>query len=229
MTNEISPVPTPGSQALSRLPIFGPPALLPGEDAAAYDQLLASVSGNLKPSDIFEEIWVHEIVDLAWDSFRWRRLLAGFLQTAIPRELERILKPLLQNQPETSLGGTSLMSKLHAAMNPFNAGQKLAADWVARDPEAITHVNELLASAGMTMDHVHAQATASELEKIERFNRLNASAEGRRNTLLREIEHHRAPFAQRLRPEISKIEDAEFVTVEPDAGAATGQPHKIAA
>ena len=77
----------------------------------------------------------------------------------------------------------------------------------------------LLASAGLTMDNVIAQATASELDKIERFNRLIASAEGRRNALLREIEHHRQPFAQRLRAEVHKIENAEFETVETNAAA----------
>lgn len=70
MTNVVKAVPKPASQALSCLHIFGPPRLLKGEDAAAYDDLFARVSGNLKPSDIFEEIWVSEIVDLIWERFR---------------------------------------------------------------------------------------------------------------------------------------------------------------
>ena len=72
------------------------------------------------------------------------------------------------------------------------------------------------------MDNVIAQTIANELEKIERFNRLIASAEGRRNSLLREIEHHRAPFAQRLRAEVHKIENAEFETFETNAATSTG-------
>jgi hypothetical protein len=227
MTGNISPMAKPGSQALSRPQIFGPPALLPGEDSAGYNDLLARASGSLKPSDIFEEIWVREIVDLAWESFRWRRQLKSFIETTIPRVLEAILKPLLKNQPEPPRG-SSFIATLEAARNVWNAGPKLISDWVAQDPAAIARVNELLASAGMTMDHVHARATASELDKIERFNRLIASAEGRRNTLLREIEHHRAAFSQKLRAEIKKIEDAEFETVESDADA-TGAHPKIAA
>jgi hypothetical protein len=221
MTNNISIVPTPASQALSRFPIFGSPPLLAGEDAAAYGDLLARVSGNLKPSDIFEEIWVREIADLISESLRWRRHLAGFLATAIPKVLERILKPIVQNQPEPVPSGTSWSSKLKAAQASLNAGSTLATDWAARDPAAIERVNGLLASAGLTMDNVIAQTTASELDKIERFNRLIASAEGRCNALLREIEHHRAPFAQRLRAEIHKIENAEFETVEANAVAPT--------
>ena len=52
MSNQIGTVPKPAAQALSCLPIFGPPPLLKGEDAAAYDDLLIRVSGNLKPSHL---------------------------------------------------------------------------------------------------------------------------------------------------------------------------------
>jgi hypothetical protein len=215
--NNNVPAQTP---ALSRLAIFGPIPLLPGENAAAYDDLLARVSGNLKPSDIFEEIWVREIVDLIWESLRWRRHLVGFLATAIPKTLERILKPLAQNQPEAGSGRGSFIDRLHAAEASLKGGSTLVTDWAAGDPTAIERVNKLLASAGLTMDNVIAQTTASELEKIERFNRLIASAEWRRNTLLREIDRRRASFAQKVRSEIHRIEDAEFKTIEADTSAA---------
>jgi hypothetical protein len=221
MPNETNSVPARTLQTVNRLAIFGPTPLLAGESAAAYDDLLAGVSGNLKPSDIFEEIWVREIADLIWESLRWRRHLASFLATAIPQVLQRTLKPIAQNWPEVPRG-SGFIGKLRAAEAALNAGSTLAADWGRGDPAAIERVNQLLASAGLTMDHVIAQATVSELDKIERFNRLIASTEGRRNALLREIEHHRAPFAQRLRAEVHKIENAEFETVETNVAASTG-------
>ena len=64
------------------------------------------------------------------------------------------------------------------------------------------------------MDDIIAQAVTHELEKIERFNRLIASAEWRRNALLREIDRRRASFAQKLRHEVTKIEEAEFNTIK---------------
>jgi hypothetical protein len=219
MTNKISTVPTQASQTLSCLSIFGPPPLFKGEDAAAYDELLARVSGNLKPSDIFEEIWVREIVDLMWETFRWRRHLASFHESAIPKTLARILQPLTQNEPEAH--GTSLMAKLRAAGDAHNAGEKLANEWAAGDKTATELVQGKLVSAGMTMASVVAQATASELDKIERFNRLIASAEWRCNALLHEIERHRATIAQKRRNEVRKIENAEFETVEANAVAPT--------
>ena len=220
--NNNVPAQTP---VLSRLAIFGPIPLLAGENAAAYDDLLARVSGNLKPSDIFEEIWVRENADLIWENLRWRRHLAGFIATAIPKTLERILEPLAQNQPEPGSRRGSFIARMHAAEASLKAGATLVTDWAAGDPAAIERVNKLLASAGLTMDNVIAQTTASELDKIERFNRLIASAGSRCNTQLREIEHHRAPFAQRLRAEIHKIEDAEFTI---DSSTDTAEQNAIA-
>jgi len=221
MTNKTKIAPAPTVQALSCLSIFGPPPLLPGEDAASYDDLLARVSGNLKPSDIFEEIWTREIVDLIWETARWRRNLAAFIATVIPKVLERMLKPLAQNQPKPASHGGGILAKLHAAQASLNGGQNLATDWAAGDPAAKEHVNQLLASAGLTMESVVAQALASELDKIERFNRLIASAEARCNALLHEVERHRATFAQKLRGELHKIEDAEFQTIKANSIAPT--------
>jgi hypothetical protein len=203
------------TSALSRLAIFGPIPLLAGESAAAYDDLLARVSGNLKPSDIFEEIWVREIVDLIWETLRWRRHQAGFIKAAVPKVLGTILKPLA-SEPASRRG--SFIERLRAEEKALKDAPELASEWAAGDPAATQRVNQLLESIGVTMDDVVTQAVAQELDKIERFNRLIAGAEWRRNALLREIDRRRASFAQKLRSEVHKIEAAE--TIEPDTGVA---------
>jgi hypothetical protein len=68
-TNPTNGAPGPAA----RLDLFGPPPLIEGEDAAAYDELLLRISGAVKPADILEDIWVREIVDLVWGAFRLRR------------------------------------------------------------------------------------------------------------------------------------------------------------
>src|ERR1700680_24366 len=60
-------------RAAGRSVPFGPPPLIEGEDAAAYDELLTRVSAAVKPADILEDIWVRDIVDLVWHAFRLRR------------------------------------------------------------------------------------------------------------------------------------------------------------
>ena len=53
---EIAAPTVPGR--VQRLALFGPPPLLEGEDAAAYDQLLARIYAAVKPLDIIYEIFV---------------------------------------------------------------------------------------------------------------------------------------------------------------------------
>lgn|SRR5262245_10837507 len=195
------------SPVLTRLAIFGPPALLAGEDSVAYDDLLARVSGHLKPTDIVEEIWVREIVDHIWENLRHRRHQTAFIQAAVLQRLEKVLPRV--SQP-ASRGG-SLVERMHAAEEALKAPAELVSQLSAGEPAAIRRVNELLESIGLTIDSVVAQAVSHELDKIERFNRLIANVEWRRNALLREIERRRAGFAQKLRNEIHKIEDVETI------------------
>ena len=60
--------PAPATARTRRVAPFGPPPLIQGEDRGAYDKLLARVSAAVKPVDILEEIWVHDIVDLEWEA-----------------------------------------------------------------------------------------------------------------------------------------------------------------
>ena len=66
--------PVPSTDAAPTSSLFGPPPLLEGEDPSAYDELLARISGAVKPADVLEEIWVSDVVNLTWEIFRWRRL-----------------------------------------------------------------------------------------------------------------------------------------------------------
>ena len=60
--------------------LFGAPALLKREDSAAYDKLHSRISSDIDPSDVIEEIWVRDIVDLSWEILRWRRLKKEVLE-----------------------------------------------------------------------------------------------------------------------------------------------------
>jgi hypothetical protein len=58
---------------------------------------------------------------------------------------------------------------------------------------------------------------SSQLEIVERVDRLITIAEGRRNGVLREIDRHRLFLAQMLRDKIRDIEGTKFKTVETKA------------
>ena len=66
------------------LSFFGPPLLLAGEDAAAYDELVARMCAAVKPVDIIEEMFVADVVFWQWDILRYRRLKTSLISaTAI--------------------------------------------------------------------------------------------------------------------------------------------------
>ena len=185
---------TPASlpEQAGRLALFGPAPLFEGEDAAAYDELLARISGAVKPADIFEEIWVRDIVDLVWEVLRLRWLKANLMTATAYRGLQQILKPLVG----------------------FLEEEKLAKAWAARDQSAIKRVDKLLASAGLTMDAVMAQTLSISLDDIERIDRMIATAEMRRNAILHEVDRHRTTWGQELRRAAQQAEDAEFKLIE---------------
>jgi hypothetical protein len=78
----------------TRLALFGPPPLLEGEDSAAYDELLALVSGSMEPADVLDEIWVRDLVDLIWETFRWRRLKTRLIAATTYKGIEAVLEPM---------------------------------------------------------------------------------------------------------------------------------------
>jgi hypothetical protein len=185
----------------ARPPLSGHRPLFAGEDAAAYDSLLGRLSDVVKPADVIEEMWLRDLVELSWEVTRLRRTKAEFVNSSAHRGLRKLLDPLLG----------------------WKQGQDLTAQWATQDPEARKLVESSLAAAGMSMNTVMAQTLAATLGEVERFERLTAAAELRRNAMLREIADYRSVFAARLQRATADIEDAEFeVVASPPALPAGG-------
>ena len=186
---------TPSHQQIAA--IAGPPPLTAAERerAAGYDELLARVSETLQPSDVLEHIWIRDIVDLAWDVFRLRRMKVDLVSAASWEGMAKVLEPLCEG---------------HLA---------IARGWARRADWAMPRVEALFAAAEVTPGMLAAQTFAVRLGEIERVDRLLASAEARRNNALREIDLHRASFGLRLRHALQTVEDAEFNEIAPSGPA----------
>ena len=198
MSQKMNHDPQPTAEP-ARLSCFGPAPLFEGEDSAGYDELLARVSGAIKPADIIEEIWIRDIVALTWEALRLRRARAALLAANRYAGLKRVLSPLC---------GT----KAYA----------LSEQWARREDEAVAAVDRHLATAGLTMDAVMAQTMSEEIELVEKMDRMIASAEIRRNATLREIERRRSDFAVRLRQATQardNVEEASFQMIEAPAAS----------
>jgi hypothetical protein len=156
--------------------LFGAPPLTGFEDAAAYDELLARIAGAVKPADVIEEMWVRDVVDLAWETLRLRRLKALLLTAAAPEGMVATLTP--------SIGA--------------EAARELAEEWAAGGRRAARRAEKFLAAAGLAPEAVTAHTLALRIDDVERIDRMIMLTEGRRAAALREIERHRAPLAQGL-------------------------------
>jgi hypothetical protein len=176
---------------IASLNLFGPPQLIDGEDGRAYQELHERVRLSLEPADIFEEIWVRDIVDLQWEVLRWRRLKSSLMAASAFKGLQRVLEPF-----------------------SFEEDPDLVEDWAARKPNAIAQVKGMLESAGLTTDAVMAQTFCENLEAIRTMETMIVMAERRRNDVLCQIERHRLTLAHRARRTVQQLEAEDYQVVD---------------
>jgi hypothetical protein len=169
----------------------GEPGLLLGEDAQGYDELLAQVRRALAPHDVMEEMWIRDVVDLAWDIFRLRRLKANLLRIRAKNAMWDVLGPLVRNAHD------------------------LAEKWHARDEAAVNQVEVALKRAGLSMDTVMAATLREEIDHVAEIEAMIANAETRRGVALREVERYRANFAEKLREALETVENAKAAPIVP--------------
>lgn len=205
--------------------LFGPPPLLKGEDAAVYDELLARLSRKVEPSDIFQVISIRDYIDTTVVIFRLRRLSTTLLEAAVSDARDRAIKPVVDKELDRLLREVWAQEQKERQKQEQQEQQEpelSPQEWKKRaeqNPTVIKKLREVRASAEaeLDMDALTAQAFVNELEHIERIDRLTMIAEGRRNAILREIDHRRAPFVQALRATVREVEGAKFETNEPKA------------
>ena len=112
-----------------------------------------------------------DVIDLSWEVLRLRRLKAGLLRGATSSRIYQVMCRLGYEDE-------------HA--------WKLTANWAAERKAAKKEVAGALRKAQLTMEDVMAETLEGKINSFERFDRLLASSEARRNNALREIERHRA-------------------------------------
>ena len=194
-------LPVPAAPRLpSAAATLGRPPLIPGENHADYETMLARVTEAVRPDGIIEEAWVRDVVDLIWQAVRARRLKAALMTTG---------------------AGEGLFHVLRTIGVPFEQRHELVPRWAARQLDAVAAADAELEAAGLDMDHVMAETLRMRLVEVERIDRMAASAEARRAATLREISHYRASFAATLRADAAI--DAEFAEVAVAGAPATAE------
>jgi hypothetical protein len=69
-----------GAASLATIALLGAAPLIKGENSSSYDELFNRICVTLQPRDCLEEIWIRDVVDLVWETFRLRRLKAAAMR-----------------------------------------------------------------------------------------------------------------------------------------------------
>ena len=181
------------SAVLDRVVAIAPAPLLPGEKETDYAEVALRIVKTAPPRDAIEDLLTRDVIDLSWDVLRLRRLKAGLLRGAISSSIFQVMCRL--GYEEGSAG-------------------ELAYNWAAGKKAAQKTVAAALQKAQLTMEDVMAETLEGKIDSFERFDRLLASSEARRNNARREIERHRAALGSAVRQAIDEIQDAEFRDVD---------------
>jgi hypothetical protein len=185
--------PSAVSDVLDRVAGIGPAPLLPGEQEADYAEFALAIVKAAHPKDAIEDLLTRDVIDLSWEVLRLRRLKAGLLRGAISSSIYQVMCRLGYED---------------------EYAWKLAANWTAERKAAQKEVAGALQKAQLTMEDVMAETLEGKIDSFERFDRLLASSEARRNNARREIERHRAAFGAAVRQAIDEVQDAEFRDVD---------------
>jgi hypothetical protein len=205
------------SKGLSRFNVFGPPPLLYGEDEAAYNEMLARVSGALGPRDFIEEIWVHDLVDAAWSMSRLRRILAAYLGDKVRDDVNQEASSLAKANPKLMEGTDKEKEEMTKLLDPDS---ELSWDEQTEQfPHAYKKFEKFWDSAETTLDKdlIQAKVLIHNFHTVEKIERLIATSQRRLDGVIREFDRHR--FVKDHRDSVQNVVDAEFNSINQTAPA----------
>ena len=151
---EIAAPPVP--ERAHRLALFGPPPLIEGEDAAAYDQLLAGIFAAVKPVDVIDEMFTADVVSLEWEVLRLRRLKWSLIQAPALEALENFLGGNLDCDLYSEHFADNLAEILQDNLPEDQAedAQTLARECAQSEADAVDKVKKILFVIGLDMNRV---------------------------------------------------------------------------
>ena len=153
-----------------RLAVFGPPLLLEGEDAEAYDELLARMCAAVKPVDVIDEMLIADIVALEWEVLRWRRLKRTLMRKRGLKALKRFLVEQLESNydlhREHFQGYLTEILEENLPPEQVDSAEMLAAECTPDTDEANDKLNEVLSRIGLDTNKVVDDAVADKAKQL---------------------------------------------------------------
>jgi hypothetical protein len=151
-----------------RLSLFGPPLLLEGEDAAAYDELVGRIWAAVKPADVIYEMFIADIVALEWEVLRWRRLKSTLMQEAWFEALENSLAGKLDYDLYSERVADRLTKILQDNLpeEQVDSAQTLVRDYARNKQHAVDTINEVLAGINLNIGEIEYDARAAKAHEL---------------------------------------------------------------
>jgi hypothetical protein len=148
--------------------LFGPPALIQGEDEERYLRLRAAVVDEMKPKTVFDYINAKDQVDKLWEEQRYKRAADALIDGGMVKALEYYLHEVCEVDLAEDLS--------HKYFNGDAKGRK--------------EVMSELAQHGITTAQLQAKATQLEGGGLALFDRLVSTRESGRRLLRKETERN---------------------------------------
>ena len=151
-----------------RLALFGPPPLLEGEDAAAYDQLLARICAAVKPVDIIDEMFIADVVPSEWEVLRLRRLKWSLIRARALKALEDFLGENLDYDLYSEYFADDLAEILRDNLpeDQVEDAQTLARECARNEADADDKVKKFSPASGLDMDEVLDDAKGRKAKEL---------------------------------------------------------------
>jgi hypothetical protein len=155
--------------AVSEHSLFGPPLVIEGEDAAAYDELFGRVCAAVKPGDVIDEMLAVDVVSLEWDILRGRRWKTSLIQSLEVKALERFLTAHLDYADYREYFQDDLTEILQANLTKGQTeddARRLAHQCAMNERDAVDQVNQILDDILKSMDRVLNRAKTRQAKEL---------------------------------------------------------------
>jgi hypothetical protein len=172
--------------------------VLMNESADDLDRVRETLNNEIKPHGILEQLYLLDYAELALEIVRLRRWKMALLNTNFVPALETVFRQLLQ-QSGNNYGEASATAK------------DIAHRWFA-NKRVKKYGARLLRQCGLDESAIEAKAFRKSADQIELIDKLLASAESRRNKIIREIAAYRNGLAQQLEKSANRLIESEALT-----------------
>jgi hypothetical protein len=202
----------PNSLPAAARKLFTQFPVMAGGNQHRYQERLAEVFAAVQPVDTIEAFWAKDILDLTLEIEQLRQIEAGLLETQA-READRVNDTIQRHIATTAANFAVAKWSEDRGLDHRAETPEMKAQWAKLYEEQLSWRLERPESKNMPADpNDLAQAFLQHSVELDRISRMIATAEGRRRSVLREMEQYRA--ARRPRARKAGIIDGAFTEPE---------------